>query len=73
LLCERAFISSDLSKGQPIFQLLTSQLGLLQSYYQNALANEDEALARAVTRVIAEMAERYVHVLREPSVSKLRK
>ena len=73
LLCELAFISSDLSKGQPIFQLLTSQLGLLQSYYQIALASEDEALARAVTRVIAEMAERYVHVLREPSVSKLRK
>ena len=67
LLCELAYISSDLRTGQPIFQLLTSQLGLLQSYHQSAMTSENEILARAVTRVIAEMAERYVHVLREPS------
>jgi len=68
LLCELAYISSDLRVGQPIFQLLTSQLGLLQGYYQAALKeNEDDVLTRNVTRVVSEMAERYVSVLCEGS------
>ena len=67
LLCELAYISSDLSTGQPIFQMLTSQLPLLQEYFFAAVKDDNETLARAVTRVIAEMAERYVHVLCEPS------
>ena len=67
LLCELAYISSDLSVGQPIFQLLTSQLGTLQKYHKKALEDDDETLARNVTRVVAEMAERYVNVLCEGS------
>ena len=67
LLCELAYISSDLSVGQPIFQLLTSQLGLLGQYYQTAATTGDDSLARAVARVLSEMAERYVDVLREGS------
>lgn len=56
LLCELAYISSDLRVGQPIFQMLTSQLAVFQRYYQTAIETDDEILARAVTRVIAEMA-----------------
>jgi transportin-3 len=67
LLCELAYISSDLTLGQPIFQLLTSQLGLLHQYYQTAVSSDNEILARAVARVLAEMAERYVEVLKDGS------
>lgn len=66
-MCELAYISRDLSTGMPVLNLLTSQLGNFHQLFQKSLQDEDEALARAITRIVSEMGESYIGVIAEAS------
>ena len=64
LMCELAYISRDVQRCLPIFQALSGNLPNLHAAYQRACGDEeDDTLARAVARIVAEMGESYVEVV----------
>jgi len=72
LLCELAYISREMPKGLPIFQMLTAALETFEGLVKKALHEEDDILGRSITRVVVEMGESYAPILAQASPDAVR-
>eukprot|EP00960_Hanusia_phi_P039176 753790-Hanusia_phi.AAC.1 len=72
LLCELAYISREMPKGLPIFQMLTAALETFEGLVKKAMQEEDDILGRSITRVIVEMGESYAPILAQASPDAVR-